>query len=95
MFSEMRDLDEFCDVKIETSIDEISAHKIVLSACSPYFRDVLQHIDTEEENCVIPDEYNSQIVEAIVNYFYAGRLEFDSNLLPDMLACAHFFQVRC
>ncbi|XP_046843060.1 kelch-like protein 2 [Xenia sp. Carnegie-2017] len=94
MFSEMRDLDEFCDVKIETSIDEISAHKIVLSACSPYFRDVLQHIDTEEENCVVPDEYNSQIVEAIVNYFYVGRLEFDSNLLPDMLACAHFFQTQ-
>ena len=92
-FAEMRDMDELCDIKVETSVDEISAHRVVLSACSPYFREVLKDLDADDENCVIPEEHSSQVVAAIINYFYTGRLEFDTNLLPDMLSSAVFFQV--
>ena len=94
MFAEMRDLDEFCDIKVETSTDEISAHKVVLSACSPYFRETLKEVDADEESCVVPEEHDSKIVAAIINYFYTGRLEFDANLLPEMLTSAVFFQTR-
>ncbi len=95
MFAEMRDLDELCDIKVETSVDEISAHRLVLSACSPYFREALKDIDADEESFVVPEEHDSKVVAAVINYFYTGRLEFDANLLPDMLASAVFFQVRC
>lgn len=93
MFAEMRDLEELCDIKIETNVDEISAHKLVLSACSPYFREALKDIDADEELFMVPEEYNSKVVVAIVNYFYTGRLEIEASLLPDILSCAVFFQV--
>ena len=94
MFAEMRDLDELCDIKVETSVDEISAHRVVLSACSPYFREALKEIDADEESCVVPEDHDSNVVAAIINYFYTGRLEFDANILPEMLTSAVFFQVN-
>lgn len=93
MFAEMRDLDELCDIKVETSVDEISAHRVVLSACSPYFRDAIKDIDAEDENLVVPEEYNSEVIAAVINYFYTGRLEFEETLLLEMLTIAVLFQV--
>ena len=94
-FAEMRDMEELCDIKVETSVDEISAHRVVLAACSPYFREVLKDIEIDEECCVVPEECSSKVVAVIINYFYTGRLEIDANLLPETLACAFLFQVSC
>lgn len=88
----MREMEEMCDIKLETSVDELPAHKIILAACSPYFRDVLKDMDAEETHA-IPDEYDSKVVAAIVNYFYTGRLEIEASHLRDILKTAIFFQV--
>ena len=92
-FAELRDMEEFCDIKVETSVDEIPAHRVVLAACSPHFREALKDIDESEESCAVPEECNSNVVAAIINYYYTGRLEIDSKLLPETLKTARFFQV--
>ena len=93
-FAEMREMEEMCDIKIETSVDELPAHKIVLAACSPYFREVFKDMDTEEEVHVIPEEYDSKVITAIINYFYTGRLDIEASLLPNVITTAMFFQVN-
>lgn len=92
-FTEMREMEEMCDIKIETSVDELPVHKLVLAACSPYFRAVFKDVDADEETHTIPEEHDSKVVAAIINYFYTGRLEIEASLLPDVITTAMFFQV--
>ena len=40
-FRELRDDADFFDVTLATDEDEVKAHKVVLSACSPHLKQVL------------------------------------------------------
>lgn len=39
---ELREQEEFVDVTLACEGQQVSAHKVVLSACSPYFRSLLK-----------------------------------------------------
>lgn len=41
-FEHLRDHEEFVDVTLACEGRSLKAHKIVLSACSPYFKDLLK-----------------------------------------------------
>jgi len=41
-FRELREDQEFFDVTLACDEDQIQAHKVILSACSPFFRRILQ-----------------------------------------------------
>ena len=43
-FRELRDDADFFDVTLATDEDEVKAHKVVLSACSPHLKKVIDHI---------------------------------------------------
>ncbi|KAL6263376.1 hypothetical protein P5V15_006167 [Pogonomyrmex californicus] len=40
---QLRDVEDFVDVTLACDSCSFTAHKIVLSACSPYFRNLLKH----------------------------------------------------
>lgn len=39
---ELREQEEFVDVTLACEGQQVAAHKVVLSACSPYFRSLLK-----------------------------------------------------
>ena len=41
-FKELRDDQEFFDVTLACDDEQIKAHKVIISACSPFFRNVLR-----------------------------------------------------
>jgi hypothetical protein len=44
-FRHLRDEEDFVDVTLACNSQHFSAHKVVLSACSPYFRQLLKTTD--------------------------------------------------
>ena len=43
-FKELREEKDFFDVTLACEEEEIQAHKLILAACSPFFRSVLTYI---------------------------------------------------
>ena len=48
-FRHLRDQEDFVDVTLACDGKSFTAHKMVLSACSPYFRHLLKVTDTHED----------------------------------------------
>ena len=51
-FRELREDQEFFDVTLACDEDQIQAHKVILSACSPFFRRILQVASTFPEELI-------------------------------------------
>ena len=41
-FKEIRDSKDFFDVTLVSDQDQLEAHKVIISACSPFFRNLLR-----------------------------------------------------
>merc|ERR1712221_23845 len=73
-YNSLRSEDDFCDVTLVTDDNKIfQAHKIVLSSCSDYFKNILKtrkHFDPML--CLIG--VNSLELSHILNYMYEGEV---------------------
>jgi hypothetical protein len=49
MFRSLKAEEDFVDVTLSCESQQYSAHKVVLSACSPYFRKLLKVSQSESE----------------------------------------------
>ncbi|KAL7725589.1 hypothetical protein ACLKA6_002691 [Drosophila palustris] len=62
-FENLRDDEDFVDVTLACEGRSIKAHRVVLSACSPYFRDLLKksQVNSEKqfhfENFSVPQNF--------------------------------------
>uniref|UniRef100_A0A0N4YSP5 Kelch-like protein 7 (inferred by orthology to a human protein) n=1 Tax=Nippostrongylus brasiliensis TaxID=27835 RepID=A0A0N4YSP5_NIPBR len=84
--------DEFCDVTLEADSSSkaesepnpstsIRAHKFVLAAASPYFREKLSSDSYVEskEICVVVKDIDDKTLRLLVDYMYTGRLDINEN----------------
>uniref|UniRef100_A0A3P9JVA7 Kelch-like family member 41a n=1 Tax=Oryzias latipes TaxID=8090 RepID=A0A3P9JVA7_ORYLA len=82
-----------CTLKVEDR--SIPCHRLILAACSPYFRELFFSVDGKEvENKeVVLENLDPNIMELIVNYLYSAEIDiYDSNV-QDILALANRFQI--
>ncbi|WKX94098.1 hypothetical protein Q1695_011391 [Nippostrongylus brasiliensis] len=85
-----KEFDKFCDVILEgdsglkaksepTSSTSVRAHKLVLAAASPYFRDTLSsgsYMESKEIRIVV-DDIDDKTLSLLVDYMYNGSLDID------------------
>ena len=92
-FRELRSDEEFFDVTIACETDQISAHKVILSACSPFFRDILrrnphQHPLLYLKGIKLPD------LQSVLNFMYHGEVSVAQEDLNTFLAVAEELKVK-
>ena len=73
-FSKLRNEESFYDVTLVSDDQkQISAHKVVLSACSEYFKNILkQNVNPNPLLCL--DGISSSEMIAILDYIYCGEV---------------------
>lgn len=64
-FENLRDDEDFVDVTLACDGRSLKAHRVVLSACSPYFRELLK-VSDQNNNRRIPS-HNSNSRKALKN----------------------------
>jgi len=92
-FRELKDDKDFFDVTLACDGEQISAHKIILSACSPFFRDILrrnphQHPLLYFKGIKLPD------MQAVLNFMYHGEVSVAQEELNTFLAVAEDLRVK-
>ncbi|XP_069699745.1 modifier of mdg4-like [Periplaneta americana] len=93
IFTQLLQAESMVDVTLCTDGHKIHAHRIVLSACSPYFQDILTNTE-DSHPYIILSEMNSDDVRAIVEFIYRGELNVSADRFPSVLKTAEELQIR-
>ena len=71
-FRELRDDKDFFDVTLACEDDEqVSAHKVILSACSPFFRNILRRNQHQHPLLYLKGIKYSDL-QSVLNFMYHG-----------------------
>ena len=91
-FRKLRDSEDFYDVTLVSDDQkQISAHKIVLSASSEYFKNVLKR-NKHSHPLLCLNGVNSNELNSILDFIYNGELQIYQENLDDFLQIAQRFK---
>ena len=73
---------------------QMSAHKLVLSACSEYFKDIFSRTDKQFQLMLCLDGVNSGDLNNVLEYIYNGEVKICQNGLDRFLEVAQRFKLE-
>ncbi|XP_041475980.1 actin-binding protein IPP-like [Lytechinus variegatus] len=84
----------FCDVQLQVGPELFEAHRLVLSACSPYFDALLTSGLSETHQDVINIQgVQPHIFEQLLEFIYTGHLDVTTKNAQGLLFAADMFQL--
>jgi len=92
-FRELRDDKDFFDVTLACEGNQLEAHKVILSACSPFFRSVLKR-NPHTHPLLYLKGIKYEDVLAVLNFMYHGEVNIAQDELNSFLAVAEDLQVK-
>lgn len=93
-FNELKQYEELLDVTLKVNDKEIKAHRIIIAACSPYFRAMLTTGFAESYMSTISlQDCDADSVQVMIDYFYSCKLVINQDNIEGILATANLFQI--
>jgi len=92
-FRELREDKDFFDVTLACDDDQIQAHKVILSACSPFFRSILRKNKHEHPLLYLKGVKYTDLL-AVLNFMYHGEVNVAQEELNSFLAIAEDLKVK-
>ncbi|XP_046464594.1 broad-complex core protein isoforms 1/2/3/4/5-like isoform X1 [Daphnia pulex] len=92
-FHDLRIVEDFVDVTLACEGQSLQAHKVVLSACSSFFRDLLKTTPCKHPVIVLKDILFADLL-ALVEFVYNGEVRVKHHGLPSFLRTAEVLRVR-
>ncbi|GJQ76741.1 hypothetical protein Trydic_g15584 [Trypoxylus dichotomus] len=84
---------DFQNVTLACEGQTCKAHKMVLSACSPYFKSLLEENPSKHPIIILKDVAYSHL-QAILEFMYAGEVNVSQEQLPAFLKTADRLKVK-
>jgi len=92
-FRELRDDKDFFDVTLACEDEQIQAHKVILSACSPFFRNVLRRNPHQHPLLYLKGVKYTDL-QSVLNFMYHGEVNVAQEELNSFLAVAEDLRVK-
>jgi len=92
-FRELREDKDFFDVTLACDDQQMQAHKVILSACSPFFRSVLKKNPHAHPLLYLKGVKYVDLV-AVLNFMYHGEVNVAQEELNSFLAVAEELKVK-
>ena len=93
-FSQLRSEEEFFDVSLVSDDQKMmSAHKLVLSASSPYFKHILT-VNKHSHPLLCLDGVSSAELQCVLDYIYQGEVQIYQEQLDRFLVVAQRLQLE-
>ena len=88
VFDQLLHQESLVDVTLATEGKSLKCHKVVLSACSSYFKSILSGTDQTQHPIVILRDISWSELNIIVQYMYKGEMNISQEELPSILKIA-------
>jgi len=92
-FRELRDDKDFFDVTLACDDEQIQAHKVILSACSPFFRQILRR-NVHQHPLLYLKGVKYTDIQSVLNFMYHGEVNVAQEDLNSFLAVAEELRVK-
>ncbi|XP_023327406.1 protein tramtrack, beta isoform isoform X5 [Eurytemora carolleeae] len=92
-FSELREEKDFFDVTLVCEDNQLDAHKVILSACSPFFRNILKKNPHKHPLLYLKD-VRWEDMQSILTFMYQGEVNVAQDQLTSFLAVAEDLKVK-
>jgi len=92
-FQELRDDKDFFDVTLACDDEQIQAHKVILSACSPFFRNILRR-NPHQHPLLYMKGVKYTDLQSVLNFMYHGEVNVAQEELNSFLAVAEDLRVK-
>ena len=92
-FREIREEKDFFDCTLSCGSRQIQAHKLILSACSPFFKTVLKQ-NPHQHPLLYLKGIDLTNLQAVLNFMYNGEVNVAQEELNSFLAAAEELQVK-
>ena len=92
-FRELRDDKDFFDVTLACDDEQIQAHKVILSACSPFFRNILRR-NPHQHPLLYLKGVKFTDLQSVLNFMYQGEVNVAQEELNSFLAVAEDLRVK-
>jgi len=92
-FRELREEKDFFDVTLACEDSQVQAHKVILSACSPFFRSVLRR-NPHQHPLLYLKGVKYQEILSVLNFMYMGEVNVAQEELNSFLAVAEELRVK-
>ena len=93
-FREIRDDKDFFDVTLACEDEQIQAHKVILAACSQFFRNILRR-NTHQHPLLYLKGVRFPDLQAVLNFMYHGEVNVAQEELNSFLAVAEELRTTC
>merc|ERR1712202_6705 len=92
-FRELRDDKDFFDVTLACDDEQIQAHKVILSACSVFFRNILRR-NPHQHPLLYMKGVKYTDLQSVLNFMYHGEVNVAQEELNSFLAVAEDLKVK-
>jgi len=92
-FRELREEKDFFDVTLACDDSQLSAHKVILSACSPFFRNVLRRNPHQHPLLYLKGVKYKELL-SVLNFMYMGEVNVAQEELNSFLSVAEDLRVK-
>jgi len=92
-FRSLKAEEDFVDVTLSCEENQYSAHKVVLSACSPYFRKLLKNNPCQHPIIILRDVAEDDL-RCLLNFMYNGEVQVQRDNIKSFLRTAETLQVK-
>lgn len=93
VFDELLQSESFVDVTLACEGQSIKAHKMILSACSPYFQ-ALFYDNPCQHPIVIMRDVRWQELKALIEFMYKGEINVSQDQINPLLRVAEMLKIR-
>lgn len=93
---ELLNENKFVDCTLKVGDRCFPCHRLIMAACSPYFREIFFTEDGKEvENTkeVVLEDVNPSILDMIIQYLYSAEIDLTDDNVQDIIAVANRFQI--
>lgn len=92
----MKNLEELCDVILETEDGaSISAHRLILSAASPYFKAMFTgNLKETHKGTIVLKDIDGDALRGIVQFIYTSSIDIHTENVEEMLSASNLLQMK-
>lgn len=93
VLNEMRKQHLLCDVRLVAETVEISAHKMVLAACSSYFHAMFTSFEESRQERIVLQGVDPYALQLLIDYVYTAEIHVTEENVQVLLPAANLLQL--
>jgi len=86
--------EEMVDCTLTAGRSSFSAHRMVLSTCSPYFRSLFASVPSHQHPVIFVRDIEASILELLVRYMYSGQVSVSEDQLVPLVQAAKSLSIK-